>query len=545
MTQTVLAADDRADARFHQQIAAHYRDYLAYLDAQLTLLDVQRARLSVAFERAESREDDERQARATLSAMSAPSRALFDAVFEQERQEALHQLEIGAQTTGQRAHHTDPDEAARVALATLRDDALGSSAQDGKGLLPRGKPDAIKWYAVDVAALRGAPTAAAYGSGAVDPRGRRRVIWQIGAALILLLLALLWLLVPRGGASSSTARAPRANGAPIAVWPVRSLVLTMADGQTTTLPISTTAALAWPNAAAPRAYWRAGAPWPIRLCLPAQQLGAVAGVRLVSGGATPDRRYTLDAQAGGTADLVLESCAGGAARAGRLSDTVPVASHAVGQSAALAPGRITVDAIEVIGPGEDPQLPPEQARVRVHVSTSWAADWPALAPTLLLPNGAALLPSELGADAHGAELRYLIPLPSEPIEVTWSVAAPADSAQLLWRAQLDPPAGRAAILRAALAVEAVRAGVGASPGTIVATLVVANRSPRALQLTSADITLSANGHTLATPESPSLRQPLEPGETRAFELSAPLAERETLTLVVGVERYAIAWPEGR
>jgi hypothetical protein len=62
MTTPSIAADAAADARFQEEIAAQYRDYLAYLDAHLTLLDIQAARIDVAFERAEARDDDERAA---------------------------------------------------------------------------------------------------------------------------------------------------------------------------------------------------------------------------------------------------------------------------------------------------------------------------------------------------------------------------------------------------------------------------------------------------------------------------------------------------
>src|SRR5581483_10159216 len=233
--QSSTLAEERADARFYEQIAAHYRDYLAYLEAQLALLDIQASRSTVAFERAEARDDEERSARATLAAIPPGSRVLFDAVVEHERLE-------------NQPRHADPDEAMRAALRQLLDEAKGIGTEGSKGLLPRGKPDAIKWYAVDVAALRSAPTAAAYAAGP-DTRTRQRMRWQAGAAVAALLLALIWLFIPKGTARQVVSSVPgaSANGTPLTTWPIRSVVLTPSHGDQLTLAISATTSLAWPS----------------------------------------------------------------------------------------------------------------------------------------------------------------------------------------------------------------------------------------------------------------------------------------------------------
>src|SRR5215212_3682018 len=108
MTTPSIAADAAADARFQEEIAAQYHDYLAYLDAHLILLDVQAARIDIAFERAETRGDDEQAARHTIAAIAPQRRALFDAVVEGERQEALQQLEAQVHTAGEPARRADP-----------------------------------------------------------------------------------------------------------------------------------------------------------------------------------------------------------------------------------------------------------------------------------------------------------------------------------------------------------------------------------------------------------------------------------------------------
>src|SRR4029079_769309 len=177
----------------------------------------------------------------------------------------------------------DPDEAARMARTRLRDEAHGIGTEGGKGLLPYGKPDALKWYAVDGAALRAAPTAAAYCSGALDTKARKRMIWQAGGAVVVILLALIWLLVPKGSLESAALPpVAQANGVPLTAWPIHALVLTRAHGDPSTVPVSATTALAWPggDSAAPLAYWRSATVWPLRLCVPSTLLADLVEIEL-------------------------------------------------------------------------------------------------------------------------------------------------------------------------------------------------------------------------------------------------------------------------
>jgi len=553
MTVPSLAADAAADARFQEEIAAQYRDYLAYLDAHLTLLDIQAARTAVAFERAETRDDDEQAARHAIAAIPAQRRALFDAVIEQERQEAQRQLEGQAWQSGERARRADPDEAARIALARLRDEAIGIGTEGGKGLLPYGKPDAMKWYAVDGAALRAAPSAAAYSAGALDTKTRKRMVWQVGGAIAVLLLAIIWLLIPKGGTHSVVAlmQGASVNGAPLTAWPIQKLVLTRAHGDSTTVPISATTTVAWPDgeSAAPQAYWRSTTVWPLRICVPGTMLADVTGVQLLGSGATPARTYTLLSAPAAAADLMLESCQGGtsapAPRLAILHETTQLPIHAIGEAAALPAGNVTLTAITLTGPGEDPTLPANEARVTVQLRTALKLDWPLLFPTLLLPSGVAALPSDITSTDRGVGFRYLVPLPREPLELAWSIAPRTDAAVIRWRTTLEVPPSRAAVLRDALEVRQVQATPGETPGTVVATITLANRGQAPLQLVSADLTLFANTRPLATPDLAALRQPFAPGEQRTLTLQAPLGEREALILTVGSARFAIEATEGR
>jgi hypothetical protein len=59
------------------------------------------------------------------------------------------------------------------------------------------------------------------------------------------------------------------------------------------------------------------------------------------------------------------------------------------------------------------------------------------------------------------------------------------------------------------------------------------------------VTLQSTTGPLATPDLAALRQPLAPQEQRTLTLRAPLGERETLTLTVGVARFAIESTERR
>jgi hypothetical protein len=552
MTTQSIAIDTAADARFQEEIAGQYRDYLAYLNAHLTLLNIQAARIDVAFERAETRDDEEQVARHAIAAIAPQRRALFDAVVESERQEAQRQLEAQPHPAGDRQRRADPDEAARMALTRLRDEALGIGTEGSKGLLPYGKPDAIKWYAVDGAALRAAPSAAAYTVGTLDTKTRRRMVWQIGGAIAVLLLAVIWLLVPKGSPLNATLpQVARANGTPLTAWPMRALVLTPAHGDRTTLPISATAAMTWPASepTTPRAYWRNTRVWPLRLCVPSAMLADLVEVQLLGSGATPARIYSMLSATPSAADLILEPCQGGtSARASRMAvlrEMTQLPNRAIGEAVALPNGNLTLSAITLTGAGEDPTLPSGQARVTVHLQTALKLDWPLLNPTLLLPSGVATLPSDITATANGADLFYLIPQPSEPHEVVWILTPPADAPVLRWRTTLDVPPSRATVLQDALEVRQVQAVPGETPGTVMVALSLVNRSHVPLVLTATDVSIASATNPLATPDLAALRQPLAPQEQRTLTLRAPLRERETLTLTVGVARYAIEATEGR
>lgn len=542
---TTVTAEQRDEARFQERVATSYHEWLTYLTAQLTLLEVQADRTRVAFERADAREDEERAARARLAAISPLQRALFDAVYEQERQEVQHQLEQEQREAKQSSRHIDPDEVGRLALLNLQNDAKGIGTENGRGLLPRGRPDEIKWYRVDVGALTAAPNAATYAVGGDADGDRKRVVRTVGIGAAAILLVLVWMFLPRGATNqaSATAIGVTANGLAVTPWPIVALNLMAGESLPRTLAVESTVAGVWPSSddATSRAFWRAGSVLPIRLCVPEDALAGVTALVLPGAGDLPARKFALSESAGTAADLVVEPCERGsttAARYGTLRAALSAHTFAVGETASLSnEERVTVAGITLTGAGEDPALPADQSRVMVEIQTPDTHDWPALAPTLVLPSGARLLPSETIATEQGVELRYLVPQPAQPLEVVWSLTPAPQQPALRWRATLEPPPARDAVLRDALDVRSVTAVRGASPGTYDVQIRVANRSGTPLTLTPNDISLSAQDRPLAAPDLAALRGALAPGEERTLVLVAPAQGR--LILRVGTVRYTI------
>lgn len=236
---TTVTAEQRDEARFQERVATSYYEWLTYLAAQLTLLEVQADRTRVAFERADAREDEERVARASLAAISPIQRALFDAVYEQERHEVQHQLEQEQSRSGPTSRHIDSDEVGRLALLNLQNDAKGIGTESGRGLLPRGRPDEIKWYRVDVGALTAAPNAATYAVGGDADSDRKRVARTVGIGAAAILLVLVWMFLPRGAANqaSATALGITANGLAVTPWPIVTLNLVAGEASPRTMAI--------------------------------------------------------------------------------------------------------------------------------------------------------------------------------------------------------------------------------------------------------------------------------------------------------------------
>lgn len=539
----------RADALFQEQIHAQWRDWRSYLRASLTLLDAQAGAGQVVFERAESHETAVAQAQRELAVIPQAQRALFDRIREERRQQLQVTAEATSRKDGGRQRMLDPDTSDRQALSALLAEAEGVAEADGRlagwGDVPLLVDGALQWYRVHVPTLLDAPGAAAYAAGHADADDtRRRLILAAGLGISAVLFLAVWFLWPRGAARplETGDPHPQVNGAIVGVWPIQHILLVDSAGTTSNVPVAAWREPRWPEAAAPdQGYWRVSAIAPLMVCLPGRLLEDSVAVHLVSEGALPERVYTLTAAPAVTPDLRIEACAGGGARQPRvavLQRTDPVQETPFDTPVALTDAlTLTVHSITLHGPGDDPTLPPDTARVVVQVVAP-GLDWPAYAPTLLLADGTAVQTPEQLAAAEGIALRYLVTLPASDLDVAWDITAPESARLYRWRATLAPPPDRFSVLRAALEVPAVEL-VRRDGGGFDLRLTLQNRSSAPLSLTRDDITLRRGAETLPVPSLPDLPLLLAPGARRTLSVALP-DNLAALVIAVGPYRWQLA-----
>lgn len=546
----------RADAAFQEQVHAQWRDWCAYLRAHLTLLDAQAAERQGAFERADSLEDQAAQAARELSQIPTAQHALFDQIRETRRQQVQVSAESARQGNSGRLRPIDPDVVDRQALLALLAEAEGTASDPGRvegwGDVPLMVDGAVQWYRVNVAALTDVPSAANYAAGRADADDiRRRIMLSVALVLGMIIFLGLWFLWPRGRHPAVAHEpVPTGNGAVIAAWPVRTLKLTAANGESWTVPISATHEAHWPEVAAvPDAplvgSWRSTAFAPLAVCAPNKTLTGLTSIRVSGGGTIPDRVYSVVTTRSSTVDLIIEPChaesdAAALTRYATLQTTASLAARKIGESVPLTDkARITVQAIAIVGPGQDPTLPANMARVLVQVQAP-QLDWPAYAPTLLLANAQTVQSPEQIAMTDGVELRYLIPLPASDLDVAWSITPPGTDQVLRWRTTLAPPPSRAAVIDAALAVREVKV-LPPEPGAgVVLRITVANQGHQPLQLARNDLVLTQGTNQLAIPDLASLQTALAPGEVRTLDLPLPdQTFSPPLILTIGAERFQI------
>src|SRR5262249_14910561 len=152
--------------------------------------------------------------------------------------------------------------------------------------------------------------------------------------------------------------------------------------------VTATTAATWPadsSGADRQAYWNTTAVTPLRLCVAPTALADLTSVRLISPGAWPERVYIIGAARSATTDLAVEAC--GAAnsptpRYGVLQEPVPLETNAIGTPISLGASEQTlaVQAVRVVGPGQDGVLPAGQGRIVVQVLSPEGLDWPAYKP---------------------------------------------------------------------------------------------------------------------------------------------------------------------
>lgn len=526
--------DQREEARYRQDVLVSYRAWMAYLEAQQTLLAAAAESQSGLdpFEGLSPTQERAEAARRRLAALPADKRELFDAIYEQDRQQIQRQLDAEAQVRGGTVKRADLDEVARRALTHLHEEARGLHRDDRRGLVPRGKPDAVKWLALDLTEIEQAPPSEVDYQLAGGRRVTRRgVILNVVFAVVALVTIALIVLLQQPAQQTTTSEAPTGNGEALSPWPIVGVsagewTLTMQGVETR-----------WPQeCASPEAAhgcWLVGSFRPIELCLPAERLTELATLRLLAPAGLPTRVFVLSPERAAATDLVIRSCSGqddeAAPRFGRL--------QTVDTSANLAPGTPTPDGFVVTsvtarGRGEDPTLPEGRLVLSVAVEDAdQARDWVALAPTILLADGSTALPSETERTGTTLRFDYLIADQTEPFDALWQVTGVDQVVR--YRVTLEPPPARDAVLRTALRVEDL--AVTPSQQTMVVRLTLHNAAASPLVVTAADFgfqTQTARRDVAA----PALQQPLAPGERRPVTLDLPL-ERGVLS--IGPFRYEL------
>ncbi|NTU78141.1 MAG: hypothetical protein HGA45_01850 [Chloroflexales bacterium] len=527
--------DQREEARYRQDVLVSYRAWLAYLEAQQTLLaaaaEVQSGLdpfegLSPIQERAEA-------ARRRLAALPADKRELFDAIYEQDRQQIQRQLDAEAQVRGGTVKRADPDEVARRALSHLHEEARGLHRDDRRGLVPRGKPDAVKWLALDLTEIEQAPPSETDYQLAGGRRVARRglILNVVFAVLALLAIPALLFLLQQPGQTPVASGAPTGNGEALAPWPVVAV-----GAEDWTLAVQQ-AETRWPTscvgAEASSACWLAGSFRPVELCIPTDRLAALSMLRLEAAHGLPTRVFVVSAEPPADPDLVVRPCASGtdsAPRFGRLQTLEAPPSLAPG---APAPAGFIVRSVSTRGQGDDPTLPEGRLILSVTVEDAdQGRDWVALAPTVLLADGSTALPSETERTGTSLRFDYLIADQTERFDALWQVTG-ADQV-VRYRVTLEPPPTRDTVLRAALRVGDLT--VTPSQQTMAVRLTLHNAATTPLVVVPADLgfqTQTARRELAA----PTLQQPLAPGERRTLTLDLPL---ESGVLQVGPFRYELA-----
>jgi hypothetical protein len=548
-----LLARDRMEAKHQEDDVGLWRDYHAFLTAKQTLLQVRAAEARAAFEQADTLEADARQAQGRLDAIPAPTRTMFEHVLEERRQRVQGELEaeLRVQRSDGRGRHVDPDDVDRAALEEMLGEAQGRSTENGFGWFPRGVAGDVRWYAMDVAELLAAPTAASYAVRKGDgDDARKRIIQSALMGVGLIVFLVVWFVMPHGpkAPASIVASAPLVNGAPAELWAVQRAVVIAHAGATTAFTVTATTAATWPTNASPsdvQAYWNTTAVRPLRLCVPQAAFTDLTSVRLISPNALPERVYTLGAARSATTDLIVEACdAAGkqAPRYGVLQETTAPAVNELSMPVTLGANAqaLTVQAIDVIGPGQDPMLPGGQGRIVVQAQAPEGLDWPAYKPTLTLADGQQYLPSETTATSGGTELRYLVPLPAGEIALAWDITPPSAVQSLRWRATLAPPPRRAEVLRDALVVKDVQVRE-AHPGELTISLAIANVGKELLTLSRDELTLAQASQPIPLPDIPMLATPLKAGEQRVITFTASVgALQQAAILTVGGVPFQIA-----
>jgi hypothetical protein len=533
------------DAAFTEQVLSEWRDWRAYLAAQQTLLQARRAEQDDPFETSAA-DVQEQTAQHTVNRLPPARRSLFQQEHERRRQQVARDLDAERRLNGLRGA-ADPDEVDAQTLTVLLAECEGRSTEDGRGLVPR---EDDTYWGLEVGDLLEAPAAGAYALKGTVTAQQKLLLGGGMLALVLGVVVVLWLLLGSGGTAPATAaEGLLVNGVQQTPLALRALQVRGPDDAEQALPLTPVPAPTPFPADAPAAV-RADAVYPPLLCLDAATLAEAQQVTLIGAGQQPQRTYTLRPPGNTSgADLLLQPCDGdGPVRAGVLQAVIPPPEQRVGDTVTLtlpdgSTAQVTVQALDLVGPGHDRTLPADGARVRVTVQADAPVDWPTLKPTLLLHTGAALLPAATEPQAAGGvQFRFLITAPTAPLDA--ALLLTSGDHVVRWRARLAPPPSRVAVLRQGLRVSDIQAQPGPlTSGTVPLTisLTIQNGLDLPLTLAPAEVTLTQADTPLPLPDLPDLREPLAAGADRTLTLPVTAASTadDPLVLTIGAQRYQI------
>jgi hypothetical protein len=526
-------------------VRAQWTQWRSFLEAHIQLLDARAAagQPHSPFEHdPESATVREEAARTQLAALDATRRAVFEQVYEQARQAAQAEAEQAraALPADARGKPLDPDTIDRQVLQGLLADAEGSGSRAPKGRVPI---EPGTWWVVEAQTFLAAPKLDAYAIAGQRRRGSKMGALigsaaMLGVGVIAVLAYFLW---PTGTPAPTTAAQPVvAAGAPVERWPLRGLELSGTRISSTTIQLdpSHRGGCAGLPPDGMVAGVESGASLPLRLCVRGLDLAKVDTVALYAQGDLPVRRYRRTSVP--VPDVELHA-PDGVPWFGALLATEPIADYTLGDAVSLdAETTLRVMGMTAAGPAEDPALPADQMRVSVAVSATTAVDWAARAPTLLSARGDLVETSATEASTDGAELRYVVPLTTEPLVFVWRVSR-ADGSAVRWRATLPPPPDRSALLWSSISVSDAHASTAPDdPMTVQLALVVRNDGRVPLTLQAADLVVTRDGQPVPLGAVDGISEPLDPGGTGTLTstISAPAGSR--LILSLGAARRALS-----
>lgn len=532
---------DQADAKHRELVVVVWRDWRAYLAANLDLIAAQQESNTEAdFEQGSVANSRETRARGIIAAIPPDRRRLFATVCARRRAALVAELDAARRSAanGSQARGLDPDAVDTRLYQLLLDEAEGRT-EDRLGRAPR---DEEKFYGLDVEALLAAPDAATYRirGGAGSTRGR---IIGIAAIAVFGIGAILFSIFsgrPSTGVVSVAKSQAKANDTVLIAWGVESVVVDVA-GDVLTLPVTTPPDRGrWPTEGAGV---EPGARTPMTICLPAAQLGRAQAIELRGSGDAPDRRYRLS-QMAQHADVIVVPCQGSAApHYGVLLTTLPLGATAIGARAMVGDQSLLLESFRTEGRDDDPTLPPDQARIIVTFTDAAQVDWIKLNPVLTTEAGQRVNAGETTVVSGTTELRYLINAVTAPMQALLTLTPPDSARAVRWRGTITPPESRDDVVRRTVLIDAMTA-VRSTDGLSI-TLTARSNSPYPLVLTEADLHLTSTADNMPIEVQPFSIDLARNVPTSLTVRTATSATSDAWALRLGNATYTLALPERR